>query len=773
MKRIFLLLISSGILLSGEVYQQVRVESATQESIQILQSAGLDVDHSYRHKDDWIEFAISERHLPKLVATGLPFSIIHADLEAFYATRLDNEFESRDFELGSMGGYYTFAEIEYHLDALRSDYPHLITEKVSLGNTLEGRNVWMVKMSDNPEEDEGEPEMLYTGLHHAREPMSYMNLFYFMYWLAENYETDMEAKALLNNRELYFIPAVNPDGLVFNHENSPNGGGMQRKNMRETCSWTPDGVDLNRNYSFMWGYDNVGSSSDGCNETYRGSAPFSEPETNIVKAFVESHDFKIALNYHSYGNLFIRPFGFDPDQNPPEEDFEIFIEYGEAMTQFNNYYFGTGIETVGYTVNGEACDWMYGEHGIFAYTPEVGASNDGFWPATSRIIPLAEENLYPNKFAAWAVGAKYDVNFTLEEGPYTPGNTYSTNLDIFNSGLGNSISDLTLEIVSGENYFNFETEEVNIEGISARSGVELGDIFSFTVSPTAPAGVIAELSIHISEGGVLLYTESFQLILGASVPVAEFDFESDAGWTVGDSGDDATAGIWELGVPVATSFDGNQAQAGSDHSEFGQYCFLTGAATSPGSVGYDDVDGGKTTLYSPLFDLSGQNEALVSYWKWYTNHVGDNPGTDVWKVEITDDGSNWVTLENTTASSSSWIQMNFLLSETGISLSDAVQLRFIAEDTYNEGDSGSGGSIIEAAIDDFTLSVFETETTYIPGDVNLDSVLNVLDIVTMVNYILGGTEFSELQFSLGDVNGDNTINVMDIILLVQLIAPGN
>ena len=304
-----------------------------------------------------------------------------------------------------------------------------------------------------------------------------------MNWLTENYGIDPEATALVNSRELYFIPAVNPDGLVYNQTIAPNGGGMQRKNRRETCSGSgyssADGIDLNRNYSFMWGYDNSGSSPDGCSETYRGASPFSESETETIKNFVEAHDFKIALNYQSYGNLFIHPYGYDPGLSLPEEDHEIFIEYGEAMTQYNNYLLGTGIETVGYTVNGEACDWMYGEHGIYAYTPEVGADSDGFWPSTMRIVPLAEENLFPNQFAAWAVGAKYDVNFAVDAGPYSPGETYSTNLSILNSGLGDSNGSLTLSIDSPDDYLYFETESVEIGSLDSRTGVELGDILTF------------------------------------------------------------------------------------------------------------------------------------------------------------------------------------------------------------------------------------------------------------------------------------------------------
>ena len=769
MKNILLIILLITGLYARETYKQVRVQTPDSESISELQRVGLDIDHSHQQPGEWIEFAIPESKIAQLITTQLNYEIIHEDLEAFYASRLDNNYESRDFELGSMGGYYTFAEIEEQLDILYADYPNLITEKVSLGTSLEGRNVWMVKMSDNPNLDEAEAEMLYTGLHHAREPMSYMNLFYFMHWLAENYETDPEAAALLNGRELYFIPAVNPDGLVYNQQIAPNGGGMQRKNMRETCSFGIDGIDLNRNYSYMWAYDNVGSSPDGCSETYRGTAPFSEPETEIVKNFVEAHDFKIALNYHSYGNLFIRPFGYDPDLSLPEEDFEIFIEYGEAMTQYNGYLFGTGIETVGYTVNGEACDWMYGEHGIYAYTPEVGNNSDGFWPATSRIVPLAEENLFPNKFAAWAVGAKYDVNFSIEDGPYEPGNSYSTDLSIFNSGLANSNGQLTLSINSPQNYLSFETPSVDMEGIEARTGIELGDMFTFQVSASAPSGVMAELNIQVSEEGVLLYEKSFDIVIGVAIPIAIFNFEDSDGWTVGADGDDATAGIWESAIPVATFFDGNQAQPGTDMSESGEKCFLTGAATSPGSVGFDDVDGGRTTLYSPVFNLSGYDETFVSYYRWYTNDVGDNPGTDHWMVEVSSDGGqSWSTLENTSESDDSWVQKNFLLASMGIQLTNQVQFRFIAEDIANEGDSGSGGSIVEAAIDEFILATFDS-VSYSPGDVNLDGTLNILDVVMLVNYVLDAEEFTPTQESLADLNGDGGVNVLDIVQLVNLI----
>ena len=221
MKNIIMVILLAANLFGRETYKQIRVLSTSTETITILQNSGLDIDHSYQQPGEWIEFVIPAYKIPQLDATQLSYKIIHEDLERYYASRLDSDYESRDFELGSMGGYYTFAEIEEQLDILYADYPNLITQKVSLGTSLEGRDVWMVKMSDNPNLDEDEAEMLYTGLHHAREPMSYMNLFYFMHWLAENFETDPEAAALLNSRELYFIPAVNPDGLVYNQQIRP------------------------------------------------------------------------------------------------------------------------------------------------------------------------------------------------------------------------------------------------------------------------------------------------------------------------------------------------------------------------------------------------------------------------------------------------------------------------------------------------------------------------------------------------------------------------
>jgi len=154
-----------------------------------------------------------------------------------------------------MQGNYTWDELNDRFDELLDDYPHIISNRIVIGQSIENRDIWAFKVSDNPNVDENEPEVLYTSLTHAREPVGMMNLFYFIQHLAEKYEVDNEVTFLVNNREMWFIPVVNPDGYVYNEIIEPDGGGMHRKNRLDTnCGdGTNRGVDLNRNYSYGWG----------------------------------------------------------------------------------------------------------------------------------------------------------------------------------------------------------------------------------------------------------------------------------------------------------------------------------------------------------------------------------------------------------------------------------------------------------------------------------------------------------------------------------------
>jgi len=192
---------------------------------------------------------------------------------------------------------------------------------------------------------------------------------------------------------MYFMPCVNPDGYLWNQSTDPDGGGLWRKNRYVDENGDVKGVDLNRNYGLEWGVDDQGSSPNPNNDTYRGPSAFSEPETKAVRDFANQHQFQIALNYHTFGNLLIHPWGFS--DSATEED-ATFKALGNIMIEENNFTLGTGTETVGYVVNGDSDDWMYGDAGIYAMTPEVGPQNFGFWPPANAIDQLNKSSLLMN-----------------------------------------------------------------------------------------------------------------------------------------------------------------------------------------------------------------------------------------------------------------------------------------------------------------------------------------------------------------------------------------
>jgi hypothetical protein len=308
------------------------------------------------------------------------------------------------FGLGSMGGYYTFSEVVAQLDSMRKKHPNLITAKDSIGTSIEGRTIWAVKISDNPDIKENEPEVFYNALSVSDQPLGMMTVMYFMVHLLENYGTDPEVTYLVNNRELYFVPVINPDGYVYNEKMSPKGGGTWGKNRRNNGETF--GVNLIRNYSYKWGNDNIGSSPNPQDRGYRGTAPFSEPETQAVRDFCLSHNFVICNTYFGYGETVYPPWAYVQNQTPDAPKFNRLIKIATAINGYANGYFLPPTEFG--LANGTSQDWMYGEtngkNKIFALDILVGNYIDGAWPKPERIIPLAEENLYLSKVFAWGPG---------------------------------------------------------------------------------------------------------------------------------------------------------------------------------------------------------------------------------------------------------------------------------------------------------------------------------------------------------------------------------
>jgi len=350
----------------------VQVDINKGDAKQIL--AHEDFDIPFVSRDGIADIIANDYDYVRLQQLGLSPQIVHADLVAFYQSR---------YPIGTrMGGFPTFAEAINYMDSLHNLYPNFTTARDSVGFSYQGRALWMMKISDNPDVDEDEPEFFINALIHAREPMGLEATLRFMSYLLDNYGTDSLVTYLVDNREFYFVPVINPDGYEYNRQTDPNGGGMWRKNRHG------QGIDLNRNWGYMWGFDDNGSSPYPSDETYRGSGPFSEPETQSLREFIISRHFNVIMNFHTYGNYFLYPWGYI---NSYTDDQALFTVIGDSATSSNGYAFGCPWELL-YNTNGDSNDWQYGETTekprIFGFVIEIGDWMDGFWPNPNNIPNL-------------------------------------------------------------------------------------------------------------------------------------------------------------------------------------------------------------------------------------------------------------------------------------------------------------------------------------------------------------------------------------------------
>ena len=607
-----------NILTAGN-YQMVRVYIHSSQDLEQLARLGVDFEGSRYKENTFVDLQLSLQEKEKIEQAGFQSEVLIADLERFYQDRLERR-SGKGFGYGSMGGFYTLSEVMAQLDSMIAQYPTLISRKDTIGYSVLGRPIVAVCISDNPNVPENEPEVLFTGLHHAREPMSMMTILYYMWYLLENYGSDPQATYLVNNRQIWFVPVVNPDGYWHNQQTNPNGGGMWRLNGRDNndngifFESNIDGVDLNRNYGYMWGYDNNGSSPTPGSQTYRGVAPFSESETWTIKNFCEQHQFTAAFNYHSYSDLLIHPWAYNDSPTP---DHFLFHTYGLDLTQFNGYVLGTPGQTVGYAVNGDANDWMYGEQTtkakIIAYTPEVGTFGDGFWPSTSRIIPLAQENLYPNIRLSYIAGPFPQIALTQTTiyGANSfpdPGEVVEITPSIMNYGL-KPTGAVTVELVPRSNAIHMLHGTVQVPPMNTFDTTTVTSPWRFQIDYSATPGETAILDVYLYESGTLVSVDSMEMLLGTPDLFLSDDAENGmVNWS--------TNGSWGV-------------TASSAHSPSHSF------TDSPGG---NYPNNANIWLKSQPIDLTGATGATLSYW----THWEIENNWDFGVVEIsTNNGVTW------------------------------------------------------------------------------------------------------------------------------------
>jgi carboxypeptidase T len=293
--------------------------------------------------------------------------------------------------------YHNYAEMLAEIQQVAASHPDIISY-FSIGQSYEGRELWTAKISDNVGLDEAEPEVLFLGLHHAREHLTVEMTLYILNLLVGQYGIDTQITDLVNNREVYLVFNTNPDGGEY--DIATGAYRSWRKNRQPNPGWSYIGTDLNRNYGYNWGCCG-GSSPYPFSETYRGSTAFSAPETARVRDFINSRvingeqQIVTSITFHTYAELVLWPYGYTYTDVPADmtlDDHNVFVAMGQYMAASNGYTAQQASDL--YITDGTYDDWAYGVHKIFAYTFEMYpvADNPGFYPPASDIVRETSRN---------------------------------------------------------------------------------------------------------------------------------------------------------------------------------------------------------------------------------------------------------------------------------------------------------------------------------------------------------------------------------------------
>lgn len=605
-------------------YSRVKVFGTNEELIK-LGNLGVTMDHGIRKEGLFFISDFSKEEISIMQTYGYQYEILIADVESYYVDILNNPSKESEnslkntnctgtggggtstfspatptnFNLGTMGGYLKYAEMLAELDAMATQYPNLITVKAPISTFLTAGNrpIYHVRISDNPNTNEsGEPKVLYTAIHHAREPMSLMETIFYMWYLLENYGTNDEVTYLVNNTQMYFVPCINPDGYVYNETTNPNGGGMWRKNRRNNGNGT-FGVDLNRNYSYGWG--TTGTSFTPSNDTYCGTSAFSEPETQAMRWLVQNNDFEMAFNAHTYAEDILFPIGTTTAEFAPHHNY--FQDYTNHMVELNGY---TAMKSSAlYPASGDSDDYMYKvdvgvgqKDTIFVHTPEVGTA---FWQPSSEIITTCQEMVFPN-----LVLAHLTRNYNIVK------DTDPSSVAAISGNFNHSIKRLGRQggpvIVSIEPLLNIVSVGNSITYNLNCQQTSVGAI-SYSLNPSIQFGDQIKYILK-TDNGLWIKKDTIVKTYGAITLQALEDATTNTNWT----------GNWSTTTstfvsPTKSFFDGSANNYSNNTN--------------------------KTYTYVPTIDLTQATNAMVSFYaKW-----GIETDFDFVQFQVsTDGGTTWI-----------------------------------------------------------------------------------------------------------------------------------
>ncbi len=764
MKYFLLFILSFSIVstsMAQERYQRAKISYNQENDLFRLSQLDIPVDHGIKKKDHFIisDFSVSE--LERAHINGFQVDILVEDSRELSQSREpivrnascdENAGElyptPENFNLGSLGGYMTYQEYLDELDQMQALFPDLITARAPIGDFLTegqpdnsvtpsigGNAIEWVKISDNPNSSsEGEEQILYTSIHHAREFATLSELIFYMWYLLENYDSDPEIQSIVNNTELYFVPVVNPDGYLYNQVLDPvNGQGFWRKNRKNG-----NGVDNNRNYDYHINGDpsngswsGPGSSPDPDSNVYHGPSAFSEVENQAIKWFVEQHNFVIALNNHSFGRLLYRPFAY-ADLATPDEP--LYQQIGAELVSQNGY---TSLRDSPFS--GDSDDFMYGTVGthesIFAFTPEV---NNSFYPPSNQIEDISREMMFLNLTAAKMVNnfatLQDTAPFVVNLNPLDPVADATFNVRRLGiTGTGDftiSLNPITSNIVDAGT-------PVNISGLGILDDQD-GQI-TYTLSSEVQSGEIFTYELIINNGSFDTSIEVSK-IFGNSMEVFN------------DNGNSSTA-----------NFSTNDW--GTTSSTF---VSPSSSITDSPSGNYQDDENSSITLDETI-DLSDALFASVAFYaRWDIENTWDYVQFEV----SIDNGATWIPQcgKFTTAGTNiqpageplyDGVQLDWVLEEISLTdyLGEEILARFqlVSDDQVTRDGFYFDDLIFNIATDE-VLSTDEnviTDFTFFPNPVR--DVLNIQTTASQYQttiYNIQGQQVSSIESHIGNTQLD-------------------
>jgi hypothetical protein len=359
--------------------------------------ASLDNTHAV-FGDGTVELLLWPGDAARLDAADIPYRILDADL--LRQGRPSTDARAVGTQPGQRDAYRLPDDYATDLHALAAAHPER-TRLIELPyRSLEGRPTWGLEISSNPGARDGRPVIWHDGLHHAREWPAGEQPLMWAYDLLESYGTDPRITRIVDEGRTFILPLVNIDGFIESRTalidnsligNPVTGNSWHRKCMRSVTGSEEEkaaaglnrdyyGIDLNRNYPFLWG-DNAGSSSVPVDQTYRGTAPYSEPVCRNVRDLQLTHLPITAITHHTYGRLMLYAWGRNPDE-VRSPDAPLMAALGDAMAAFNGYRPQQAFQL--YPTSGTSRDWAHSAFSSLIYTFEHGTA---FHPSYEATIP--------------------------------------------------------------------------------------------------------------------------------------------------------------------------------------------------------------------------------------------------------------------------------------------------------------------------------------------------------------------------------------------------